>query len=133
MKLISLSVANFGKLHDYDLTLTDGLNTISNATVASMKRCGIKQVIVVGGAKGAVSDKVVSKLRNNGITMMKRLWGQTHYDTSRAIANWGIGHGILLCLLWVLGPLAVALVANFAKNASSSRTLKAADAARQAR
>ena len=28
MKLISLSVANFGKLHDYDLTLTDGLNTV---------------------------------------------------------------------------------------------------------
>lgn len=49
------------------------------------------------------------------------------------VLGWGIGRGILLCLLWVLGPLAVALVANFAKNASSSRTLKAADAARQAR
>ena len=28
MKLISLSIANFGKLHNYDLTLTDGLNTV---------------------------------------------------------------------------------------------------------
>lgn len=28
MKLISLSISNFGKLRDYDLTLTDGLNTV---------------------------------------------------------------------------------------------------------
>ncbi len=90
----ALSAAPLSYAKGYPIFLTDGLNTISNATVASMKRCGIKQVIVVGGAKGAVSDKVVSKLRNNGITMMKRLWGQTHYDTSRAIANWGIGHGM---------------------------------------
>lgn len=45
----------------------------------------------------------------------------------------GVGLGLLLCLLWVLGPWALAMVINAIRNAASARTLKAADAARSSR
>ena len=43
----------------------------------------------------------------------------------------GVGLGILLCLLWVFGPWAWAMVVNAIKNATSKKTLAAADAARR--
>ncbi len=47
------------------------------------------------------------------------------------VLKWGVGKGILLCLLWVLVPIIVALVANLIKNAISAKKLKAADEARR--
>ena len=46
--------------------------------------------------------------------------------------GWGVGLGLLLCLLWVLGPWAVAMVANAVRNAASKRALQDADASRRA-
>jgi beta-glucosidase len=46
--------------------------------------------------------------------------------------GWGVGLGLLLCLLWVLGPWAVAMVANAVRNAASKRALQDADASRGA-
>ncbi|MBP3894080.1 MAG: glycoside hydrolase family 3 C-terminal domain-containing protein [Atopobiaceae bacterium] len=43
----------------------------------------------------------------------------------------GVGLGILLCLVWVFGPWAVAMVANAIKNAASKKALATADAARR--
>ena len=43
----------------------------------------------------------------------------------------GVGLGILLCVLWVLGPWAYAMVANAIKNSASERALKSADAGRR--
>ena len=43
----------------------------------------------------------------------------------------GVGLGILLCLLWVLGPWALAMTVNAIRNAASAKALKAADAARK--
>lgn len=43
----------------------------------------------------------------------------------------GVGLGILLCLLWVLGPWALAMAINAIRNAASTRALRAADQSRQ--
>ncbi len=47
------------------------------------------------------------------------------------LAGWGVGAGILLCLLWVLAPMLIALVANCVRNGASQKALRAADAARR--
>ena len=43
----------------------------------------------------------------------------------------GVGLGILLCLLWVFGPWALAMATNAVRNAASARALREADAARR--
>ena len=43
----------------------------------------------------------------------------------------GVGLGILLCLLWVLGPWAAAMVVNAIKNAAGKKALAAVDASRR--
>ena len=68
--------------------LVDNADTVSKATLDSMKACGIKNVRVVGG-RFAVSEKTLSTLRSNGFTVA-RTAGNTAYDTSKAIADWGI-------------------------------------------
>ncbi|MBP3884111.1 MAG: glycoside hydrolase family 3 C-terminal domain-containing protein [Olsenella sp.] len=41
-----------------------------------------------------------------------------------------MGLGVLICALWVLGPIVVALVANLVRNGASERVLREADARR---
>jgi putative cell wall-binding protein len=59
---------------------------ISDGVVASLKRAGISQVIVLGGTQ-AVSKAVVDKLATNGITVAKRYAGADRAETSALLAE----------------------------------------------
>ncbi len=89
----ALSVAPISYAKHYPIFLTEGKRSVSKETINAMKKCGIKQVIVVGGT-GAIPDKIVNTLKSNGIGLKVRLWGETAYDTSAAIANWGLINGM---------------------------------------
>lgn len=57
-------------------------------TLAEIKRLGAKKVYILGGT-GAISEKVVSTLKSNGISAsnIKRLAGASRYGTATAIAD----------------------------------------------
>ena len=89
----ALSAAPVAYAKHYPVFLVDDVNSISANTLAGMKACGIKQVIIVGGEK-VVGPKVVTTLRSNGITVKTRLYGSSAYDTSNAIAGWAVRNGM---------------------------------------
>lgn len=89
----ALSVAPIAYAQHYPIFLSEGKNSVSTNTISAMRTCGIKQVIIVGGTS-AISKNIEDMLRKNGITVKERLWGQTQYDTSKAIAEWGVKNGM---------------------------------------
>lgn len=72
--------------------LVDDMNTVSKATYDSLAACGIRKVIVLGG-RYCVSDAAKKDLASHGITVVNTLAGKTCYDTSYAIATWGLANG----------------------------------------
>ena len=89
----ALSAAPVSYAKHYPIFLVENRNVISDHTISAMKECGIKQVIVAGGAS-VISDALLAELSRYGITLKKRLSGWDYYDTSREIALWAIRNGM---------------------------------------
>ena len=70
-----------------------GSNTLSEESLAIIRSAGFKKALIVGGTI-AVNKDVEGKLRSAGISSPERIWGQTEYETSEAIAKWEIAQGM---------------------------------------
>ena len=75
------------------ILLADNGVSLSKDVLNALKTCGIKDVIIVGG-EAAVNKNVVTQLTKAGYKIHTRIWGQTGVDTSAAIAEFGIEHGV---------------------------------------
>ena len=62
-------------------------------TLSAIKKGGYSKVVLVGGTM-AVPDSVKSQLKSAGITNVERVYGQSAYETSTAIATYGLGLGL---------------------------------------
>ena len=89
----ALSVAPIAYAKKYPILLAANGKYLTDREIEVMKSIGIKQVIIVGG-EAAVSDYVVSQIRNNGMSLKTRLYGKNGVETSAAIANWGLKNGM---------------------------------------
>ena len=89
----ALSVAPIAYAKKYPILLADNGKSLSNDVLKAMKSIGIKQVIIVGGT-GAVTSNVEKQLKDNGISIKKRLWGYNGVATSKEIARWGLNNGM---------------------------------------
>ena len=70
-------------LAEYDWATGKGV--LANATIDAMKKGGIKNVYIVGGEYW-ISKDVEKQLASNGITLKKRLAGETAVETSSMVA-----------------------------------------------
>ena len=74
--------------------LTEGADSISAETLATMKEGGITSVIIVGGT-AAVSDSVANAISDAGIRIKDREWGYNAVRTSSAVAFYGINQDMV--------------------------------------
>lgn len=85
----ALCAAPLAKLYNAPILLTyhDSLYTtdVNHSLVTEIQRLKPTHAFIVGGT-GAISSKVESELKSLGISY-DRLWGQTRYETSLAIAE----------------------------------------------
>ena len=65
--------------------LLTGTDSLPKETLNEIKRLGAKKVIIIGG-EGAISKKVVDKLKANGLTT-ERISGTSRFGTAAAIAK----------------------------------------------
>lgn len=70
-----------------------GTNTLSAESLSIIREAGFKTALIVGGTV-AVNGDVEGKLKSAGVANLKRVWGQTEYETSAAIAEWEIEQGM---------------------------------------
>lgn len=90
----ALSVSPFAFWSKSPIYLCEtGSNTLSDATVKSIQNGGFTKAIIVGGPV-AVNSSVEGQLRGIGLSNVKRVYGQTEYETSQAIAEWEISEGM---------------------------------------
>ncbi|MBP3222557.1 MAG: cell wall-binding repeat-containing protein [Actinomycetaceae bacterium] len=90
----ALSSAPYAYAKKTPIFLTNAAGTALTAhSIATMKQLGIKKVYIVGGA-AAVTEQVVTQLKNNGITLASRIWGSDGIATSKAFANFAISQGM---------------------------------------
>lgn len=68
-------------------------NELGEAAADALKALGVKSVIIVGGPL-AVGTGVESDLKDLGIKLEKRLYGQTEYDTQMAIYEYGVDNNL---------------------------------------
>lgn len=85
----ALSASPIAYSKGYPIFLVDNYKSISQDTLKAMKDCGIKKIIIVGG-KYVVHPDLEPKLKQNGITTIERKAGDKYWDTSYAVADWGI-------------------------------------------
>lgn len=62
-------------------------DSLPASTLKSLKDLGVKKIIIAGG-DGVISNKVVTTLKNNGISNITRLGGENRYETSLLIAKY---------------------------------------------
>lgn len=90
----ALSISPYAYHTKSPIFLTNsGSNVLSDATLNSIKRAGFKKAVIVGGPI-AVNSTVDGQLKSAGVGSVERIYGQTEYETSLAIANWEISHGM---------------------------------------
>lgn len=86
----SLSVSPYAYSNGFPILLTSSNGLLSDDVLKSIYAMpGIKKAIVVGGPN-AVSEGVSSQLTG---LQVQRWWGQTRYETSKAIASHSISSG----------------------------------------
>lgn len=71
----------------------DGSNKLSAETEQAIKNARFSRAIIVGGPI-AVDSGVEGRLQKCGISSIERLYGQTEYETSCAIARWELTQGM---------------------------------------
>lgn len=89
----AVSAAAVAYAKHYPVFMSESSSKVSAETLAAMKACGVKRVVLVGGEK-ALSKNVESQIRSAGLTVYKRVWGSNALATSKAVANWGISLGM---------------------------------------
>lgn len=90
----SLSISPFSYFKKVPIFLCEpGTNKLSNATLESISAGEFERALIVGGPI-AVNADVESQLRSIGLIDVARVYGETEYETSQAIANWEIGQGM---------------------------------------
>lgn len=77
------------------LICASGSNTLLSSQCDFIAHSGIKKSVIVGGPI-AVSNSVEGQLNSAGATSHERIYGQTEYETSDAIARWELNHGMNL-------------------------------------
>lgn len=96
----ALSVAPVAYAKKMPIYLSNDGKTLAREVVASMKKLGIKKVIIVGG-EGAVLPAVQKTAEANGIKVVARLAGPNGVSTSKEIAGWGLKNGMQANLMGV--------------------------------
>ncbi|SQC01340.1 cell wall-binding repeat-containing protein [Clostridium tetanomorphum] len=81
----ALSSAPLAKKYNAPILLTEQ-SKLSNSTINELKRLNVKDVLLVGGPK-VVSENVEKQLKDIKINNVKRLYGDTRYETSLKIAE----------------------------------------------
>lgn len=71
----------------------DGSNKLSAETEKAIAEVGYQNAIIVGGPI-AVDSGVEARLKNCGVSSVRRIYGETEYETSTAIASWEIECGM---------------------------------------
>lgn len=89
----ALSIAPYAYAKHCPIFLTEGADSVSNGTIAAMKKLGIENFYLCGG-KAAISDKVRSQLTRAGFRFADRFAGDTAVDTSRIIAQFELKEGM---------------------------------------
>lgn len=87
----ALSIAPYSYAYDAPIFLTSGsTKVLTDEAVQAIKDGGFERVIIVGGP-GVIKSDVEGQL--DGIKT-ERLYGETAYDTSGAVANWCLTQGM---------------------------------------
>lgn len=89
---LSISPFAFAKRAPIYLCET-GSKALSADTLLSIGGFGFKKAIIVGGPV-AVSPDVERQLASVGVAQVSRIYGQTEYETSKAIAAWELQQGM---------------------------------------
>ncbi len=77
------------------ILLADNGKSLNADVLNALKKCGIRNVIIVGG-KLAVTENVENQLIRNGIDNISRIAGNTAVDTSADIATFGLQNGLTI-------------------------------------
>lgn len=87
----ALSIAPFAYARRAPIFLTELDGRLSSESLTAVRSGGFRQICIVGGT-AAVSDEVETK-QLSGISV-KRLGGETAYETSNEIAEWCVEQGM---------------------------------------
>ncbi|MBQ9068744.1 MAG: cell wall-binding repeat-containing protein, partial [Eggerthellaceae bacterium] len=87
----ALSAAPVAYAQKIPVFLVSG-GTVDANTLAAMRTCGVRRVIVLGGTL-AIPASVVDQLQRAGMSTA-RLWGPGPRSTSKKIADWGVSLGM---------------------------------------
>ena len=75
------------------ITCANGSNSLSSEALNFIRESGFKSAVIVGGPM-SISNSVESSLQSCGVDSIERLQGQSAYETSVAVARWGLSHGM---------------------------------------
>lgn len=91
----ALSISPLAYAARLPIFLADGSGNLSDATKQAIKDGGFTKAVIVGGT-AVVSDDTASWLKElvGSSSRMTRLWGNSRYDTSEAIAEYSIDCGM---------------------------------------
>lgn len=90
----ALSISPFAYWSGSPILLCDSDNCLSAESLNIIREGGYSEIIIVGG-RMSVAQSVESDLRSiPGVTHVKRLSGQSAYETSLAIAQWELQQGM---------------------------------------
>jgi putative cell wall-binding protein len=84
----ALSISPYAYAYKVPIFLCDsGTNALAEATLQMIRNMGFSKAVIVGGPV-AVDSGVEVQLKKSGISSVQRVYGQTEYETSQAIAEW---------------------------------------------
>ena len=89
----ALSVAPYAYAKGCPIMLSDPDTGLSDYTISAMRIGGITDVYVVGGT-AAVPDVVTTQLKNAGITVKDRLFGEGAIETSQKVVEFELANGM---------------------------------------
>lgn len=89
----ALSVAPISYAMHWPILLASNGQKLHYEVLMALWDLGIERVYIVGGEKG-VSPYVEEQLSQWGVEVADRKWGNTGWETSRAIAEWGLSLGL---------------------------------------
>lgn len=98
----SVSASPVSYALNYPIFLTEKNLSVSKNTINAMKKCGIKEIVILGGTK-AIPNSTRDQLKKAGFTVKTRLWGKTAIETSEAVAKWAISKGMTVKNMGVAG------------------------------
>lgn len=91
----ALSISPYAYATKSPIILLNSKSALSSDNVSFIRSSKFKKAVIVGG-RFAVPTSVENQLKSAGISAsnITRLRGSSAYDTSAAIASWGVGNGM---------------------------------------